>query len=122
MEIEKSEINDVLIVRLSGRLDGENPSRFKKQLNRYIELNPDIILDCTELSYLDSSGLGALLSCLRKTVAKGGDMKLTGLGSEVLMVLELTRTQKVFSIFKSIPEALASFAMDKTRIVIPANG
>lgn len=114
MEIEKKEINGVLIAGLSGRLDGENPSHFKDRLHRYIELNPNVILDCTKLSYLDSSGLGALLSCLRKAIAKGGDMKLACLGLEALMVLELTRTQEVFSIFGSVPGALTSFKMDKT--------
>ncbi len=121
MKIEKKETNGVLVVGLSGRLDGENPSRFKKLLHRYIELNPDVILDCSGLLYLDSSGLGALLSCLRKTVAKGGDMKLAGLAPAALMVLELTRTQKVFSIFESVQEAMASFDPDKTQIEFLTN-
>lgn len=109
MKIEKDEYNKVLIARIEGRLDGENPSRFKKRIHPWLERNPNLILDCSKLTYLDSSGLGALLSCLRKAVSLGGDLRIAGLVPAARMVFDLTRTRNVFSIFETVEKAAASF-------------
>ena len=115
MKLEKKEDNGILIVVASGRLDGENPNIFKQQLHKWIEHNPNLILDCSKLSYIDSTGLGALLSCLRKAVAKGGDMRLFALLPAVFMVFELTRVQTVFRIYESLAQALLSYTENPVR-------
>lgn len=115
MKLEKREDNGILIVVASGRLDGENPNIFKQQLHKWIEHNPNLILDCSELSYIDSTGLGALLSCLRKAVAKGGDMRLSALLPAVFMVFELTRVETVFRIYDSLAQALLSYEASLAR-------
>jgi len=109
MEIDKREQNDILIITLDGRMDGEDPSQFKRSVHLWLKYNSKLILDCSQLSYLDSSGLGALLSCLREAVKKGGDLRLAAVTSSVSMVFELTRTDKVFSTFESVPQAIASY-------------
>ncbi len=109
MKMKKNEQNNILIINLDGRMDGENPLLFKRHVHKWLKHNSNLILDCSQLSYLDSSGLGALLSCLRAAVKKGGDMRLSAITPSVFMVFELTRTDKVFSIFGSVSLALASF-------------
>lgn len=109
MKIEKTIQNKVLIVRIQGRLDGDTPSKLREMIPRWLEIRPNIILDCHKLEYIDSSGLGAFLSCLRKAVALGGDVRIASPLPAVTMVFELTRTQQVFKIFDTLPQALASF-------------
>jgi anti-sigma B factor antagonist len=58
---------------------------------------------------MDSSGLGVLVSCLRKAVVKGGDIRLAALAPKVRMLLELTRVDKVFQTFVKVEDALTSF-------------
>ena len=113
MKIEKIEKNNILIVGIKGRLDGSHPAKIRNRLHGWLKLNHNMILDCGKLEYLDSSGLGALLSCLRKAVALGGDLKIVSLVPAAAMVFELTGTHNVFSIFKTIPQALASFHSSK---------
>lgn len=109
MEIKKKEKNNILIVSLKGRMDGEYPTEAKKILQPWLEKSPFMILDCRELEYIDSSGLGVFLSCLRRAVALGGDIRIAAPLPAVQMVLELTRTEKVFKIFKTVSRAMILF-------------
>jgi len=109
MKLIKNEQNGVLVITIDGRIDGENPSVFKMRVHKWLKYNSNLIIDCSQLSYIDSSGLGALLSCLRQAVKNGGDLRLAAIPTSVSMVFELTRTDKVFSIFGSVSKALASF-------------
>ncbi len=109
MILDKKEQNDALIITIDGRMDGENPALLKRRVHLWLKYNSNLIIDCSQLSYIDSSGLGAFLSCLREAVKGGGDLRLAAVAPSVSMVLELTRTDKVFSIFESVSQALASF-------------
>jgi len=120
MKLIKNEQNGVLVITIDGRIDGENPSVFKMRVHKWLKYNSNLIIDCSQLSYIDSSGLGALLSCLRQAVKNGGDLRhiqnyfgsgerFAAIPTSVSMVFELTRTDKVFSIFGSVSKALASF-------------
>jgi len=61
------------------------------------------------LRFVDSSGLGAFISCLRKLNAKGGDLKLCGMSKQVRAVFELVRMHRIFDIFGTRDEALRAF-------------
>ncbi|MBI3736649.1 STAS domain-containing protein, partial [Candidatus Sumerlaeota bacterium] len=58
---------------------------------------------------LDSSGLGAILSCLRKLNSVGGDLKLCAMSKPVHTLFELVRMHKIFEIFPTRDEAVRSF-------------
>lgn len=65
-----------------------------------------VILDLGGITFLDSSGLGALIALLKRTTESGGDIKLAGLRKEIRLVFEITRAYKIFDIFDSVEEAL----------------
>jgi anti-sigma B factor antagonist len=58
---------------------------------------------------VDSSGLGAFISCLRKLNGKGGDLKLCGMSKQVRAVFELVRMHRIFEIFGTTDEAVHAF-------------
>jgi anti-sigma B factor antagonist len=66
-----------------------------------------VVLDMSGVQFVDSAGLGAILSCLRQLNAKGGDMKVFGLSKAVRSLFELVRMHKVVEIFNNREEALA---------------
>jgi anti-sigma B factor antagonist len=83
---------------------------FKHQLIDYItEGNRSIVLDLRAVSFIDSSGLGALVSSL-KVIGKEGDLVLSGTGGTVASMFKLTRMDKVFRIFGTTEEAVAALS------------
>ncbi|GAB6036075.1 STAS domain-containing protein [Fundidesulfovibrio butyratiphilus] len=98
------------LVTLAGRLDTNSVGRFKAALTELAEQGKVFfVIDFSQLRFLDSSGLGALVSLLRLLGQKKGDIKLACLSPEVKSLFMLTRLNKVFDIFESVQSALAAF-------------
>ncbi|MDY0190367.1 MAG: STAS domain-containing protein [Desulfuromonas sp.] len=92
------------------RLDAHNSNELKTQLlNLFEEGKSKIIIDLASVRFIDSSGLGALVSGFKNASSREGSLKLCGLQTQVKSMFELTRLHRVFEIFPSIDEALASF-------------
>lgn len=67
------------------------------------------ILDLGHVGFVDSSGLSALVSLSRAMALRGGELRLARPGRDVVAVLELTRLHRLFEIYDSVEEAVASF-------------
>jgi anti-sigma B factor antagonist len=100
----------VAIATLNGRLDALNSRQFQKNFGRWLRATNHFVFDCSSLDFLDSSGLGAVVACLRKTLAAGGDLRLAALGPKVKMVLELTQAEQLFAVYPNLDEALFALA------------
>ncbi len=98
------------IAELSGRLDAISGSELQKSFRLWQQETRDIVFDCVKLDFIDSSGLGAVVSCLRKALEQSSDLRLAGLSKNVSMVFELTKAKKLFSIFPDTREAIKSFS------------
>ena len=90
-------------------LDASNVAEFKRDMAPVIDANMKVVLDLSRLHFVDSSGLGAFISCLRKLNAKGGDLKLCGMSKQVRAVFELVRMHRVFDILGTTEEAVRAF-------------
>lgn len=97
------------VVSLHGRLDARNSKSMQKLYPQWLEKTPFLVLDCSELDFIDSSGLGTIVGCLRKAIEKEGDLRLAALSDKVAMVFKLTQATRLFSMFGSTSEAVASF-------------
>jgi len=91
-------------------LDASNAAEFKRDIAPVLEANTKLVLDLSRLRFVDSSGLGAFISCLRKLNAKGGDLKLCGMSKQVRAVFELVRMHRIFDIYRTKEEAVRAFA------------
>lgn len=106
----KVEGSSVLVLELDvENLDAGNVRAIKDQLGRLMDDYRHVVLDMSHLKFVDSSGLGALISCLRQTRTKGGDFRLACMTSTVRALFELMRMHRVFSIHETRSEATASF-------------
>lgn len=88
-------------------LDASNTKTFKYDMQPVLAQYPRILLDLEALQFVDSSGLGAMLSCLRAMHDKGGHLALCGMSKPVRTLFELVRMYRVFDIYASRTEALS---------------
>ena len=92
------------------RLDAHNSGELKSQmLKLFEEGKSNLIVDLADVRFVDSSGLGALVSGFKNASSRNGSLKLTGLQMQVKSMFELTRLHRVFEIFTDPEDALASF-------------
>ena len=111
MDMANDKIGDVGVAAVPvEELDASNVGEFKRDIAPVLEANTKLVLDLSRLRFVDSSGLGAFISCLRKLNAKGGDLKLCGMSKQVRAVFELVRMHRIFEICGTKEEAVRAFA------------
>ena len=110
MEIVFDKVGAVAVAAVPvEELDASNAGEFKRDVAPLLEANTKLVLDLSRLRFVDSSGLGAFISCLRKLNAKGGDLRLCGMSKQVRAVFELVRMHRVFDICATSEEAVGAF-------------
>lgn len=110
MELNFELIDGVGILSVSGRLDSNNVNILKEEFGKHINDEPKFIINLQSLQFIDSTGLGGLVSCLKRCIEAGGDLKIAQLPPKPRMVFEITRAHKVFDIFDDLETAIESFS------------
>lgn len=107
MQIEQKIVNDILVVTpLEKRIDASSAPDFKEKLiNWILQDQKRILLDLSLVDFIDSSGLGAIVSCL-KAIGNNGDLVICSIRDTVMSLFQLTRMNRVFQIFPSQDEAV----------------
>jgi anti-sigma B factor antagonist len=98
--------NATIVLLHEDSLDASNVADFKRELAPTIEDSLKIILDLSMVKFVDSSGLGGILSCLRQISGRGGVLVLCSMSKPVRVLFELVRMHRVFDIVNSRDEAL----------------
>ncbi|MDE3187903.1 MAG: STAS domain-containing protein [Acidobacteriota bacterium] len=110
MQIAVEKKDDVVVARIPvADLDAANSGEFKHDIAPILESGDKVVIDLSAVRFVDSSGLGAMLSCLRQMTAKGGDLKLSGMSKQVRATFELVRMHRIFDIFDTSEAAIAAF-------------
>jgi anti-sigma B factor antagonist len=100
----------VLLLVEEDRLDAHNSGDLKNQMLKLFEEGKhNLVVDLQAVRFVDSSGLGALVSGFKNASSRNGNLKLAGLQLQVKSMFELTRLHRVFEIYTDSGEALASF-------------
>ncbi len=110
MELPIDRAGDVAVVTVPvDELDASNASELKRDIAPVLQANTRLVLDLSRVRFMDSSGLGAMLSCLRQLTAKKGGLKLCGMSKQVRGAFELVRLHRIFDIYPGQAEAVAAF-------------
>ncbi|MFN8674473.1 MAG: STAS domain-containing protein [Candidatus Sericytochromatia bacterium] len=111
MKFSTEEINDIFIVKLDEkRLDAKEAVSFRDTITNFVnEKKYNVVIDFTNITFIDSSGLGALVSAL-KLIGRNGKLVLNNINDTVFQTFTRTKMDKVFSITKNTEEALKSFS------------
>lgn len=105
MEIQRRMVDDILVLRPEGpRLDASGTVAFKERMRVLTDVHEGrVIVDMSDIEFLDSSGLGALVAVM-KMLGTGRVLELAGCADPVQRVLALTRMDRVFRI-QDVPDA-----------------
>jgi anti-sigma B factor antagonist len=113
MEIPVIEMDGVAVATVPvNELDAGNAADFKRDIAPILQVHARLVLDLGRLRFVDSSGLGAILSCLRQLTAKSGDLKLCAMSRQVRALFELVRMHRIFDIYATREEAVGAFRAD----------
>lgn len=111
MDISSKEISDVRIYAFSGRIIYDTEEIVKKKMDEIIAgSHKKIVFNLTDLTYINSSGLGLLINVLKQVRAAGGDIKLSNLRPELNELFRITSLNSVFDILPEEADAVKKFA------------
>ena len=115
MNLTERRVGEVAVLDLSGRLTlGDGSTRLNDKINSLIHQGTrDILLNLGEVSYIDSGGLGQLVSSFNGVRRENGQLKLFNLGKKSKDLLAITKLLTVFDTYDSEDEAVASFKTDR---------
>jgi anti-sigma B factor antagonist len=100
----------VLVVTVDGQLIVGNRQELKQKITDALEAGErKFVIDFTNTGYIDSSGLGVLVSLSRRIREADGEMRLAGLNEDLRTLFELTKLDSLFNIADSSASALAGF-------------
>ncbi len=109
MHITISEVDGVHFAAVDGRFTVGNEGTFKSEMACVSGKASKIVLDCSKMEYIDSTGLGAVVRFFKEFTEKGGKFALAALQSKPRLVFEITRAYKIFDIFDTPELAAKSF-------------
>ncbi|RME91989.1 MAG: anti-sigma factor antagonist [Candidatus Hydrogenedentota bacterium] len=110
MEINQRERDGVVILDIEGEIDLYNAPEIKDTIQKLIdEQKYNIIINLEKVSYIDSSGIGALISSLSNLKKYQGGLKIINVFASVKKVFELTKLTSFFEIYDSEDEAVSKF-------------
>lgn len=114
MQIEVSPKDHTMVIKpTASRVDIEVAGQFRAALLQLIEEgHRRLVVDLSEVTFIDSSGLGALVSALKalKTREQNGDIRLANVQEPVVALLEIIRLQRVFASYATVDQAVESFS------------
>ena len=100
----------VAVVQVEGQLVVGNRQELKDLVQAALDSGERrLLIDFSQTGYIDSSGLGALVSISKRIREAGGDLRLSGLNEDLRSLFELTKLDTLFSIAETPQQALASF-------------
>ncbi|MBN2097400.1 MAG: STAS domain-containing protein [Candidatus Omnitrophica bacterium] len=110
MQIKQRKMDQVVIVELSGEIDINTSPLVRKTFDQLIKQQEQkVLLNFSQVSYIDSSGLATLVEMLKRLRRFGGNLRLCNLSEKVKGLFEITKLDKLFQIFPEEEQALREF-------------
>jgi len=111
MKLTSQEIKDVVVLEPKGKImGGPDATLLHDQLHDFIDQNKKkVVIDLGKVDWMNSTGLGILISGLTTLRNNGGELKLANVTDKIQSLLTITKLITVFECFNSVDEAVASF-------------
>lgn len=101
----------VLVKRMPERLRAREARAFMHEIEPFLAIDrPQVVFDCSQVVEIDAAGVDLLLRCLKIVMRRDGDLKLSSLSSQMSLLLEITRTGRLFEVYGSSSDAVLSFS------------
>lgn len=100
-----------MVKRMPERVNQQEARKFFADVQPFVTADrPQLVFDLSQVRQLDAAGIEMLLRCVEEVMKRDGDLKLASLSRQAMMVLELTRTDRLFEIYRNSTEAARSFS------------
>ncbi len=111
LEVETRQAdNGVTVVAPTGRLDIAGAPALKEAIEKVVKNGPPrIVIDMEGVSFVDSTGLGSVISALKQVRGSQGELRLAAPNQQARVVLELTTLDRVFPYYATVEDALTGF-------------
>lgn len=111
LKIDKREVDGIAVVELDGRVVlGDESNALREQVKKLLAAGKKkIVLDMSNVSYIDSAGLGTLVAAHHSARTQGASLKLSNLGKKFQEILQVTKLLTVFDVYPSESAAISSF-------------
>ncbi len=111
LEVEVAEEKGMAVVTIKGPVDSATLNDFKSALDPvFRKSNARVVLDCSDLTYINSRAIGMLTKYRRRVYAHGGRLALCGLDRKIVRTLDLLGLDKVLRRYDSREDAIAGMA------------
>ncbi len=99
MNVQITKVNDFTVIVVNGRLDTITASEFEAQLIPLVEPGSKLVIDCSGLDYISSTGLRVFLLTQKKIQTSGGKLNLCHLNPPIQEIFDIAGFSNIFSIF-----------------------
>ena len=101
----------VVVKRMPERMSLKEAREFLKEVQPCLSSDrPQLVFDLSQVRRIDTAGMDVLLHCMREVMKRDGDLKLAAPSPQAAIVLELTRTGRLFEIHENTAKAVKSFS------------
>ncbi|HWC16658.1 MAG TPA: STAS domain-containing protein [Terriglobales bacterium] len=101
----------VVVKRMPDKVNQREARKFLQDVQPFLNADrPQLVFDLSQVKQLDAAGVEMLLHCVSEVMKRDGDLKLASLSPQAAMVLELTRTDRLFEIYETSTDAARSFS------------
>jgi len=100
---------DVIIAAVAGRIDSVTAANLDQELEKLVHGHEKVVLDLTDVAYLSSAGVRAIVKMLRNEQKTGGAVKLAAIPKTVAETLETVGMMELLKAYSTVEEAIASF-------------
>jgi anti-sigma B factor antagonist len=101
----------VVVKRMPERMNLKQARKFLQEVQPFLNSDrPQVVFDMSQVRHIDAAGVDMLLHCMREAMKRDGDLKLAALSPQSAVVLELTRTGRLFEIYDTSTAAVKSFS------------
>lgn len=101
----------VVVKRMPERLNARTAREFLRDVRPFLTTDrPQLVFDLAQVKQLDAAGVEMLLRCMSEAHKRDGDLKLAAVSPAAGVVLELTRTERLFEIYETSTDAVRSFS------------
>ncbi|NCQ33833.1 STAS domain-containing protein [bacterium] len=114
MNIKENLKGEIMVLNLGGKImGGPDHEKFQSQIKTLVSQgHVDILLDMSKVSWVNSTGLGILVSAFHTLKKNGGTLKICNVSDRIDNILNVTQLKLVFETFADCDEALASFGAE----------
>jgi anti-sigma B factor antagonist len=112
MQITERHVGDVVVLDLNGKLTLDSVQLLRDKINSVVQQGlKQVVVNLSDVTYMDSSGIGELVRSYTTATRQGGGLKLLGLTKRISDLLAITKLLTVFDSFDTEKDAVASFGV-----------